>query len=550
MSRLSRVLLSLGVFCCARAEVAVLTQHNDLARTGANLNETVLNTSNVNPKQFGLVFTREVDDQIYAQPLVMTNVNLGAKGRHNLLIAATVNDSVYAFDADDPSQAQAYWQVNFLGPDIVAPRNDDMTGACGGEYSDFSGKLGIVGTPVIAPGEGTLYLVARTKEHGTNFVQRLHALDLRTGAERPNSPVVITATYPGHGHGSIDGILKFDSQRQNPRSGLALVNGVVYIAWASHCDWGPYHGWLIGYDGKTLRQEVVYNTTPDGGNGGIWMSGQGPAADSEGNLFVCTGNGTVGTHGDPADPIDRGESFLKLTRHGASLQLTSWFTPCNWQDLENTDNDFGNSGPVLIPGTHLAFSGSKEGRVYLINRDSPGGLSRANTDTNIVQTFQVGPAGASAGLFGAPVWWDGPEGSYAYLWCRQDFLRQYRFDPAKGIFILPEFARGPVAQPAPMPGGILAISANGRKAGTGILWATQTSGCDGNHNVCPGILRACDAQNVANELWNSEQVKPRDAVGNLAKFVPPTVANGKVYLATFSNRLNVYGLLPGQTKPN
>ncbi|MGH7970610.1 MAG: pyrrolo-quinoline quinone, partial [Limisphaerales bacterium] len=247
-------------FCSvAGAQVAVLTQHNDLARTGANLQETLLNTSNVNPKQFGLVFQREVDDQMYAQPLLMTNVDLGAKGTHNVVIVATVSDSVYAFDADDPARPAPYWHVSFLGPNAVAPRNEDMTGACGGEYADFTGALGIVATPVIDPVSGTLYLLARTKEYGTNYVQKLYALDLRTGAERAHSPLTITATYAGHGAGSRNGVLTFDSQRQNPRAGLALVNGVVYVGWASHCDWGPYHGWLIGYDAKTLEQAVVYN---------------------------------------------------------------------------------------------------------------------------------------------------------------------------------------------------------------------------------------------------------------------------------------------------
>jgi hypothetical protein len=282
------------------AQVAVLTQHNDLARTGANLRETLLNTGNVNAKGFGRLFTREVDDQIYAQPLLMTNVDLGVKGRHNVVIVATVNDSVYAFDADDPAVHAPYWQVSFLGPNAVAPRNEDMTGACGGDYADFTGGLGIVGTPVIDPVSGTVYLVARTKEYGTNYVQKLHALDLRTGAERAHSPAIIAATFPGQGDGSRNGVLKFDSQRQNPRAGLALVNGVIYISWASHCDWGPYHGWLIGYDAATLEQTVVYNTTPDGANGGIWMSGQAPAADADGNLYISIGNGTVGRRGAPA----------------------------------------------------------------------------------------------------------------------------------------------------------------------------------------------------------------------------------------------------------
>ena len=542
MNRAFVALLLAGFLPAARAEVAVLTQHNDLARTGANLKETILNTANVNASQFGLLFTRAVDDQVFGQPLVMTNVSLPGKGVHNLVIVATVNDSVYAFDADNPAAGAPYWHVSFLGPNIVAPRNTDMTGACGGDYSDFTGNIGIVGTPVIDPVTGTLYLVARTLENRARFVQRLHALDIQTGVERPNSPVIISATCPGHGAGSAGGVIAFDPQRGNQRPGLALVDGIVYIGWASHCDWGPYHGWLMGYDAATLQQRIVYNTTPEGADGGIWMSGQAPAADAQGNLYLSVGNGTVGTPNNPRNLINRGESLLKLTRNGDALTVTSWFTPHNWQDLENTDNDFGCAGVLLIPGTTLAFSGSKEGKVYLANRDRMGGLSGSNENTNIVQSFQVTTPGSSFGLFGAPVWWDGPDGSYAYFWCKQDFLRQYKFDPKAGKFALPDYARNMTL--APVPGGMLSLSANGRKAGTGTVWASHPAGGDANHQVCHGILRACHAQNVAVELWNSEQVPARDSVGNFAKFSPPTIANGKVYLATFSNRLNVYGLLP------
>jgi len=540
MSRTLLTFLFAVLACAGRAEVAVLTHHNDLARTGANLSETVLNTSNVNTNQFGLVFTREVDDQIYAQPLVMTNVNLGANGTHNLVIVATVNDSVYAFDADEPSVTAPYWQVSFLGPGVVPPVNTDMTGACGGNYRDFSGNMGIVATPVIDGATETIYLVARTLENGTSFVQRLHALDARAGAERPNSPVIITATCPGTGSGSSSGIITFDPQKQNQRAGLALVNGVVYISWASHCDWGPYHGWVIGYDAGTLQQVVVYNDTPNGINGGIWMSGQAPSADPDGNLYLSTGNGTVGTPSDRRDTTNRGESFLKLTRSGTNLVVTSWFTPYNFTNLENGDIDLGSAGLLLIPGTTLAFSGGKEGKLYLVNRDNMGGLSGSTTaDTNVVQSFSLG----SRQIHSGPVWWDGPDGSYAYVQAASDYLRQYKFDWSAGRFLLPAYAQSPAAAASGQPGGILALSANGTNAGSGIVWASYNLVGNANQQVRPGILRAYNAQNVAQELWNSEQLSARDSVGNLAKFVPPTVANGKVYMATFSNRLNAYGLL-------
>jgi hypothetical protein len=366
-------------------------------------------------------------------------------------------------------------------------------------------------------------------------------LDIRTGAERSNSPVIITATCPGTGAGSSGGVITFDPQKQNQRPGLALVNGIVYIGWASHCDWGPYHGWLIGYDATTLQQAVVYNDTPNGLNGGIWMSGQAPSADASGNLYISTGNGTVGTTSNRRDTTNRGESFLKLTRSGTNLNVASWFTPYNFTNLENGDIDLGSAGLLLIPGTSLAFSGGKEGKFYLVNRDSMGGLSSSTTaDTNIVQSFSLG----SHQIHGGPVWWDSPSGSFSYVWVASDYLRQYKFDPTAGMFLLPNYAQGSAAAASGQPGGMLAISANGTNAGSAIVWASHNLVGDANQQVRPGILRAYNAQNVTNELWNSEQLSARDSVGNFAKFVPPTVANGKVYLATFSNRLNVYGVLP------
>ncbi|HEV2391812.1 MAG TPA: immunoglobulin domain-containing protein [Verrucomicrobiae bacterium] len=533
-------LLSLGVIVAGAATpVSVLTHHNDNARTGANLSEPLLNTQNVNSNEFGLVFTRVVDDQVYAQPLVIANVAIPGQGAHNLLIVATVNDSVYAFDADNAAVSTPYWQTIFINPPgIVPPSNDDMSalGACGGYYRDFSGNIGIVGTPVIDAISGTVFLVARTKEYGTNFVQRLHALDVATGLERPNSPVIITANYTGTGDGSVGGTIAFDSARQNQRPALALVNGTVYVAWSSHCDNGPYHGWLIGYNTSTLQQTAVFNDTPNGYNGGIWMSGQGPAADPNGNLYISTGNGLV----DTSSTADRGESFLKLTPNAGMLSIASWFTPYNWQHLENGDIDLGSGGMLLIPGTSLAFSGGKEGVVYLVDRDNMGGLTTSTTtNDNIVQSFRV----TTDEVHGGPVWWDGPDASYGYIWPSSVYLQQYAFDRGKGLFVLPVFAQSPTAAPRGQPGGILSLSANGTNAGSAIVWAAHQLTGDANQSVRPGILRAYDAQNVSRELWNSQQVSARDSVGNFAKFVPPTVANGKVYLATFSGRVNVYGLL-------
>lgn len=533
MTRL--VFVAALLFCgsLARADVAVLTQHNDNARTGANLNETLLNTNNVNSHHFGLLFSRRVDDEVYAQPLIMTNVDLGSNGIHNIVVVATVNDSVYAFDADDPSVVAPYWMVNFLGPNIVPPNKNDFVSGDAGPCLFFigDGNLGIIGTPVIDPGSGTLYVVARTKEMSaaaTNFVQRLHALDLGTGAERTNSPVIIAATFPAtNSYDATNGIINFDPYTQNQRPGLALVNGVVYIAWASQCDYFKYHGWLMGYDAATLQQVSVYNDTPNGSEGGIWMAGAAPAADAEGNLYLATGNGTVG---DGATNVDRGESFLKLTPNGTNLTVSSWFTPFNWSALNLNDSDLGSAGVLLIPGTDEALSGGKQGIAYLVNRDDMGGLSLTNADTNVLQGFVVT---TNIGMYGSAVWWDGPDGSYAYIWPGDSSLKQYKYDWTNQVLLLPPYARFSYAFSGP---GMLSLSANGTNAGTGILWASMQTPFN-NFSVEFGILYALDAQNVSNQLWAS-------TVTNYAKYVPPTVANGKVYLATFANRLNVYGLLP------
>ena len=513
--------------------VAVLTQHNDNARTGANLQESLLNASNVNTNQFGLVYTRPVDDQIYAQPLVMTNLNITGKGIHNVVIIATVNNTVYAYDADDASVTSPYWTTSFNNPpNIIPPRNTDMSGACGGNYKDFSGNMGIVGTPAVDPATSTLYVVARTKEFGTSYVQRLHALDLATGFERPNSPVIIAAN---------NGVA-FDPYKQNQRPGLLLANGYVYITWSSHCDWGPYHGWVVGYNTSNLLQAPVsFNATPSGSAAGVWMSNQGPVADANGNVYITTGNGSF-------DGINNfGECFLKLTPSGTQLNLASWFAPYDWNNLNGADADLGSGGVLLIPGTPLLLSGGKAGVLYLVNKDNMGGVSQAASDTNIVQSWSLG----GHSIHGGAVWWDVAANSYAYIWAASsDSLRQYKFDRAAGKFAsTTPFAVSLTKGGTGQPGGILALSANGNTTGSGIVWAAINTANNANQAVVAGTLHAYNAENVATELWNSDMLSSRDSLGNFAKFVAPTVANGKVYMATFSNRLNVYGLLETASVP-
>ncbi|HZV33144.1 MAG TPA: LamG-like jellyroll fold domain-containing protein [Verrucomicrobiae bacterium] len=517
--------------------VAVFTQHNNNNRSGENLNETALNVSNVNTNTFGLLYTRPVDDQIYAQPLIATNLTIPGKGVHNVLYVCTVNDSVYAYDADDPTVVNPYWETNLIPPGAVIVHNTDMTGACGGNYHDFSGEIGIVGTPVIDPVANIMYLVARTIESGV-FVQRLYALDLITGANRI-APVVISGTFT-----SGTNMVSWDPQKNNQRSALCLANGNIYIAWSSHCDWGPYHGWVMAYNASTLAQVATYCDTPTGSAGGIWMSGQGPAADTNGNIFISTGNGTA----DSGDLVNRGMSFLKL--NSSTLSIMTWFTPFNYSFLNGGDYDLGAGGVMLIPGTTLAIGGGKSSstiaaHLYDVQRDAMGGLG-STADTNIVQSIPVTPTGLGFNhIHGAPVWWDGPDGSYTYVWGESDHLHQYKFDKVNGVFTTPAYAQSPTpAWVNGMTGGMLSISANGTNSGTGILWGSHQFTGDANQAVRPGIVHAYDAQNVTNELWNSEQYSARDSVGLYAKFVPPTVANGKVYVATFSGRVNVYGLLP------
>lgn len=509
-------------------QAAVLTQHNDNGRTGMNLNETSLNRANVITNLFGLLFTRPVDDQVYAQPLLMTNVNVPGKGTHNLLLVATVNDTVYAFDADDASMAVPYWTNSLISPpNIVAPKNTDMTGACGGNYKDFSGNMGIVGTPVVDSAAQTLYLVARTREYGSNFVQRLHALDVATGLERPNSPVVIAATNA----------VPFDPYKQNQRPALLLAGGYVYVTWSSHCDWGPYHGWVIGYNtANLLLPPISFNATPSGSQAGVWMSNQGPAADTNGNVYFSTGNGTF-------DGVSNfGESFLKLSPVGGKLSLASWFAPYNWNSLNGSDADLGCGGVLLVPGTSLLLSGGKAGVLYLVNRDNMGGVSSGTADTNIIQSWSLG----GHSIHGGPVWWDAPDGSYAYIWgAAGDNLRQYKFNRSAGQFASTNvYAQSVTVGGSGQPGGILSLSANGTNTGSGIVWAAINTANNANQAVVAGTLHAYDAQNIGTELWNSDQSGTRDMLGNFAKFVAPTVANGKVYMATFSNRINVYGLFP------
>lgn len=513
--------------------VSVLTQHNDNTRSGLNDHETLLDTSNVNVNQFGKVFTLFVDDQVYSQPLVVGNLFID-NGMHNVVYIATVNNTVYAYDGDT---GKLYWEQNYTDPGMHPPRNTDMTGACGGNYHDFSGHIGIVGTPVIDAATKTMYFVARSTVLN-NFVQYLHAVNIVNGAEEPGSPVKITATVPGSGAGSSNNVVTFNPQHENQRQGLTLVNGTVYISFSSHCDWGPYHGWILGYNATTLKQEVVYNDTPDGSAGGMWESGAGLAADTMGNLYVVTGNGTVGSGTDPTNLTNRAESAMKLTPNGSGLKVASYFTPYDYQHLNNYDLDYGSMGCFLIPNSNYYFTGGKDGNLYLLNRNNMGGYQAASNQ--IQETIQLG---SNYNLHCQPAYYKGNGKEFVYVWSENDVLRAIPFDRGTDKLDQANQVYSSLSGPHGQNGAELSVSSNGTMAGTGILWASYAKSGDAEHTVSPGILRAFDASDITRELWNNQLNVSRDGAGYYAKFSPPTIANGHVYLPTFSDQVVVYGEL-------
>jgi len=524
--------------------ISVLTQHNDNTRAGLNNQETKLTTANVNPQHFGKLFSLAVDDQVYAQPLVVGNLPINS-GNHNVVFIATVNNSIYAYDGDNGS---LYWKVNFNAPGTRPPKSSDMSSGWCHPYTDFFNNIGIVGTPVIDSTAQTMYFMTRLTD-GTHFFQYLHAINILTGADRAGSPVKITASVTGTGDGNVSGVVNFDPLRNNQRQGLTLVNGVVYISFSSHCDWNPYHGWILGYNSQTLQQQTVYNDTPNGENGGLWESGMGMAADAQGNLYVVSGNGTVGTNApysgggngtvektaspDPTDPIGRAESALKLTPSGATLQITSYFTPSNYLDLNINDLDYGVMGTFLIPNSPYYLTGCKDGNLYLLNKDNMGGFS---TSSNMVQ--QTIPLGGS--MHCQPSYYKGSSNEFVYVWSENEPLRALSFNRGSNSFGANQVV-STLGGPTGGSGALLSVSSSGSLAGTGILWAAYAISGDAGSQISPGILRAFDANDVTKELWNSND-NVGDGVGYYAKFSSPTVADGHVYLATFSNQVVVYGL--------
>lgn len=533
-----------GVTTSNTQHISVLTQHNDNTRAGWNNQETVLTTANVNSQQFGKLFTLSVDDQVYAQPLVVGNLAIGS-GNHNVVYIATVNNSVYAYDGDNGS---LYWKKNFTFSGMRPANASDMSSSWCTPYTDISNNIGIIGTPVIDSAAQTIYFVARSTD-GTHFVQHLHAVNIVTGNEQPGSPVEISASVSGSGDGSVNNVVSFDPLRNNQRQGLTLVNGVVYITYSSHCDWNPYHGWILGYNSSTLQQVTVYTDTPNGESGSFWQSGQGMAADAQGNLYEVSANGTVGQgnlytaspngtddtlpNPDPTNLTDRGESALKLAPSGSTLQVVSYFTPTNYVNLNANDLDYGVMGSFLIPNSNYFFTGAKDGNLYLLNKDNMGGYSP--TANQVQQNIPL-----NVSLHCQPSYYLGSSNEFVYVWSENDQLRALSFNRTTHTFATNEIVSS-VNGPVGGCGADLSVSSNGSADGSGILWASYAPFGDAGSSVTPGQLTAFDANNITKELWNSNQ-NPSDAVGNFAKFSSPTVVNGHVYLSTFSNQVVVYGL--------
>jgi hypothetical protein len=557
-SRLIAVIAAWFLSCgVTSAQVSVLTQHNDNARTGGNTHEAALAPFNVNQAQFGKLFSYALDDETYSQPLYVAHLTMALDGKsHNVVFVTTVNNSVYAWDADSNTAngGLPLWHQNLTPSGARTPNIGDMSamGACGGHYRDFAGNIGIVGTPVIDAPNNVMYLVARTVESGA-FVQRLHALDIRSGNEVLGGPVSISGSYNGTSFGTSGS--PSSQQLQNQRSALTLVGGTLYINWSSHCDFGNYHGWVMGYNASTLAQITAWNDSPTGSMAGIWQGGQGATVDAAGNLYFLTGNGSW----DGSDNF--GESAIQLTPNAAgALSVGKYFTPFNYLQLNNFDADLGSAGVMLIPGTRLLVGGGKQGMVYVMDTNVMGGITQSSPD-NVVQEFQatfIQNGGQTLHIHGGPVFFTAPSGQYLYVWGENDHLRAYQYSNPAGAF--PAGGGGPapsgalfnstaVAQSnavvpqvgAGMPGGFLSTSSNGTS--NGIVWALTPHACDANQHVEPGALFAFDASNFTGsgatrtlvELWDSTQNLGRDDVGYFAKFTYPTVANGKVYVSSWGS---------------
>ena len=537
-TRILGVVISLFFFALAAAAQtipSVLTQHNDISRTGQNTAETALNTTNVNSTLFGKLFALGVDGQVYAQPLYVPGVTIPGQGMHNVVYVATENDSLYAFDAD--IGGVPLWKITLLTNGGSALPNTYIVAY------DINPQIGVTGTPVIDPSTSTLYVVAKSLESGT-ITQRLHAIDITSGAEKFGGPVVLQATVPGTGSGSTLGTLPFSPQWENQRPGMLLLNGYVYIGFAAHGDNGPWHGWILSYNAATLAPAGMWCTSPNGIGSGLWGAGSGLAADTvgTGRLFVATGNGDFPVTGNvvpnpaptPSSSVDFGDSMVQLTTSAGQITPTDYFTPYNSASLDGADTDLG-SGGVLIPpnqggpNQHILIEVGKQGNIYVVNRDamtSDGShyCNGCSSDPEIIQTIT-----GNGGLWAAPAYWNGN----VYFLGSGSYLKAYAL--TNGLL-----STSPTSQSATVtsyPGSTPSISASGTT--NGIVWVVDSSGYSAQ---TPSVLRAYNANNVSILLYDSSLTSGRDTLGAAIKFATPTVVNGKVYVGTRAE-VDVFGLL-------
>jgi hypothetical protein len=530
--------LILAVVVPVYGQVNVLTYHNDFARTGQNTNETVLTPANVNTNTFGLLLAYPVDGQIYAQPLYVSGLAIPSQGTHNVVFVATMHNSVYAFDADSKAGTNdgLLWKVN-LGTSAATPNND--FGNRYGPYHDIRPEVGIVGTPVIDLTAGTLFVDAFTHE-GSSYLHRIHALNILTGAERPNSPVVVSASIPGTGVGSSSGILAFDSKNNGlQRSALALAGGILYVTYSGFADTNPYHGWILGFDALTLQQSTnhIFNTTPNSttavyganaGEGGLWMGGNGPSVDANTNLFFMVANGIFNADSGGSEYSD---SFIRLATSGG-LSVADYFTPHDQASLAGSDTDLGSGGPVLLPDEagsgahpHLILGAGKAGVIYLVDRDAMGGFNPLD-DSQIVQTVP----GAISGVFSTPAYFN----RRLYYQPVGDHLKVLSIAAAKLSTSALSQSPGTIG----FPGATPSISANGTN--NAIAWVLDNTKVTSGTPSGPAVLHAFNAYNLAQEIYNSSQAGTRDTASWAVKTSVPTIANGKVYVGGAS-ALSVYG---------
>ncbi|MGH9730253.1 MAG: pyrrolo-quinoline quinone, partial [Candidatus Acidiferrales bacterium] len=485
----------------AGSSVNVLTYHNDNARTGLYAHETILTPRNVNSRDFGKIAFLSVQGLVDAEPLYVSQLTI-ARAKHNVVFVATEHDLVYAFDADTSAQL---WQVSLPGPD-ESPSDDR---GCG----QVKPEIGVTSTPVIdlqAEPHGAIYVVAMSKDSSGKYFQRLHALDITTGAELDDSPQTIEATYPGSAIPNSNGQVDFDPKQYKERAGLLLLNGVVYTSWASHCDFDPYTGWIIGYDARSLKQTSVLNIMPNGSEGAIWMSGAGLAADSSGNIYFLASNGTFDTtlnsQGFP-EKGDYGNAFMKLSTAGRKLAVNDYFMMHDTVEESRKDLDLGSGGAMVLPDikdnsgkTHgLAVGAGKDDVIYVVNRDSMGKFNPSNDNAIYQAVPRTGNddsegLGGTGGVFAAPAYFH----HTLYYGAVDDSLRAFKIANARVV--------GPAASKTAItfgyPGTTPSISANGTK--DAIVWTIE--------NNSPAVLRAYEANDLARELYNSNQQRKRDEI--------------------------------------